>query len=524
MAVRAKYFQASGGLDLVSPAISLNAGVMISCLNYEIGAFGGYKRIDGYERFDGRPSPHLATYTDTGAKATNDAAYAQAVEVRRALITAVPGSGPIRGVYKHSGVVYAFRDNAAGTAGVMFKSTASGWAIVTTPTLAAGGRYEFVSYNFSGHSGTYKMYGASGVNKAFEFDGTTYTSITTGMTTDTPKHITAHKKHLFLSFTGGSVQHSPIGDPTGTWTPVTGAAELAIGDEISGFQPEAGDVLAIFAERQIYMLYGSSSSDWNLKIFGADTGAKPYTISAAISTLFLSERGITALGATQDYGDFSSNTLTQKIEPLIQAKKELVIASCRVRNKNQYRLFFTDGTVISLTFNNNVLSGVGRSTLVDPAIVVSDSEEAIYFGTADGFVHEMDAGNSFDDVAMEYGFSTAFNHLGSPSSLKRFHKIELEVDVNIESSFIVKPLFDYGDIDIASHRAVQQSLSGGGGIWGVSEWGDATWAGDIVSEGTAYIDGVARNMATLFSGSSRYDAPHTIQGMIIHYSPRRRNR
>jgi hypothetical protein len=98
------------------------------------------------------------------------------------------------------------------------------------------------------------------------------------------------------------------------------------------------------------------------------------------------------------------------------------------------------------------------------------------------------------------------------------------VDVNIESSFIVKPLFDYGDIDIASHRAVQQSLSGGGGIWGVSEWGDATWAGDIVSEGTAYIDGVARNMATLFSGSSRYDAPHTIQGMIIHYSPRRRNR
>ena len=49
--------------------------------------------------------------------------------------------------------------------------------------------------------------------------------------------------------------------------------------------------------------------------------------------------------------------------------------------------------MISLTFNNNVLSGVGRSTLVDPAIVVSDSEEAIFFGTADGFVHEMDAGH-----------------------------------------------------------------------------------------------------------------------------------
>lgn len=524
MGIKTQYHQLAGGLDLVSPAITMKAGTMISCLNYEVGVFGGYKRIDGYERFDGRDSPHLATYTDTGNIEGNKIAYAAAVEVQRALITQIAGSGAIRGVYKFNGVLYAFRDNVGGTAGVMHKATAAGWVVVTTPVLAVGGRYEFISYNFKGHAGSYKMYGVNGADKAFEFDGTTFTQISTGMTTDTPSHITAHKKHLFLSFSGGSVQHSSIGDPTGVWTPVTGAAEIAIGDEVTGFQAQSGETLALFTSRSTYMLYGSSSADWNLKLFGDDTGAKEWSIAHIGSTLFLSDRGVTSLGTTQNYGDFLASTLTQKITPLIEAKKHLITAACRVKDKNQYRLFFSDGNVITLTFNNFDLAGIGRSIIDDPVVVISDEEDELFFGTEDGWVHQMDVGNSFDDVAMNYGFSTAFNHLGSPSQLKQFSILEIEADVSISSDFIVKPLFDYGNLDISSHRAIQMSLTGGGGVWGVSEWGEATWGGALVSEGLAYIDGVAKNMAVLFSGSSRYDEPHTIQGLIVHHSQRRRAR
>lgn len=71
--VKSAYFPLSGGLDLVTPAMSMPPGRTFDCMNYEPEISGGYRRIDGYERFDGSPSPHdkstyailKATLTDT---------------------------------------------------------------------------------------------------------------------------------------------------------------------------------------------------------------------------------------------------------------------------------------------------------------------------------------------------------------------------------------------------------------------------------------------------------------------------
>lgn len=61
-----------------------------------------------------------------------DAAYtALAIERRRNLITAVPGSGPVRGVAVYAGDVWAFRDNTGATACVMHKATPTGWVAQT---------------------------------------------------------------------------------------------------------------------------------------------------------------------------------------------------------------------------------------------------------------------------------------------------------------------------------------------------------------------------------------------------------
>lgn len=57
-----------------------------------------------------------------------------AADVYRALITAVPGSGPVRGVVSSifGGVhkVYAFRNNLLGTACVLYEASSSGWVAV----------------------------------------------------------------------------------------------------------------------------------------------------------------------------------------------------------------------------------------------------------------------------------------------------------------------------------------------------------------------------------------------------------
>jgi hypothetical protein len=199
-----------GGLDIVSPYLRVGQGAVISCQNYESEA-RGYRRMEGYERFDGRPKPSEAAYwvldfdsgstemaeddVVTGATsgatgivladatlstgtygggdaagyvvlynvtgtfqddeglevsasnvATADGAAVQggasndtddttwlraAIEKRRDAITAVTGSGAIRGVCTYSGDVYAFRDNAGATAGAMFKASTSGWTAQT---------------------------------------------------------------------------------------------------------------------------------------------------------------------------------------------------------------------------------------------------------------------------------------------------------------------------------------------------------------------------------------------------------
>jgi hypothetical protein len=51
-----------GGLDQVTPTLSLPSGVARRGANFECSITGGYTRIAGYERFDGRPKPSDATY------------------------------------------------------------------------------------------------------------------------------------------------------------------------------------------------------------------------------------------------------------------------------------------------------------------------------------------------------------------------------------------------------------------------------------------------------------------------------
>lgn len=106
-------FLLRGGLNLVSPQVAIPAGQCIAGLNYEPDV-SGYRRIGGHERFDGQPAP-------SEASDVNDAI------ARRAAITAVPGSGSVRGVWGYDGSIYAFRDNSGATAGAMYKATSSGW-------------------------------------------------------------------------------------------------------------------------------------------------------------------------------------------------------------------------------------------------------------------------------------------------------------------------------------------------------------------------------------------------------------
>ncbi len=58
-----------GGLDMISPPGYAKPGTVRFGLNYELEFGGGYRRLGGFERYDGRFQPHLAAYAAMQAAA-----------------------------------------------------------------------------------------------------------------------------------------------------------------------------------------------------------------------------------------------------------------------------------------------------------------------------------------------------------------------------------------------------------------------------------------------------------------------
>ena len=81
------------------------------------------------------------------------------------------------------------------------------------------------------------------------------------------------------------------------------------------------------------------------------SGAQPYTVQMMDAPMFLDDGGVRTLPTTAAFGDWRMGTTTQAIETLIRQKRDsgiLPVASMRIKGKDQYRLFWRDGTGITV--------------------------------------------------------------------------------------------------------------------------------------------------------------------------------
>lgn len=751
--VRQDFYPLAGGLDLVTPAIAIGPGKVIDASNYEPSIGGGYRRIDGYERFDGQASPTAAAYTMlpvtiTGAVAVGNtvtgatsaatgvvlavvtgnlvlarvsgtftasesltvAAVAQATTTglqalngaiqpsdhadyallaandQRAFILVVPGSGQIRGVWVFNDVIYAFRDNAGATAGTMWKSSTGGWVQVTfgseisfgilttsstvtitiaspavvsypahpfvngqpislsttgalptgltagvtyyaaaqaagtfqlaataggasinttgaqsgvhtataigsaitagqtitgatsgaTATVSAallrtgtwavapvgtlvlsgitgtfqngealkvagiyvtrassvaaalsrlpGGRLEFVNYNFTGSTTTTKMYGCDGVNPAFEFDGTTYVPIRTGMAADTPTHIIAHKGFLFLSFLA-SVQYSGIGNPY-AWSVVLGAGDISTSSNVTGFITQSGTVvgssLAIFTAERPFFLYGTSNADFRLVTSNFDVGYLAYTMQQVSNDSYgMTSRGIQALITTLNYGDFDYSSVSHMAQPFINLKRGLACASNTLRVKNQYRVYFTDNTALAIGLTGDKVSGIMPLNYARPvrcivSATLTTGAEVAYFGSDDGYVYQDNVGTSQDGAAIEAWARLPFNNDKSPRVRKRFRRAITEAVASGYAQVNISYDFGYGNFDVMpSTPSANQVMVGAGGYWDQFTWDQFTWDSPVVANISISVEGTETNISMLYYSNRAQDSSHTISGLTL---------
>lgn len=673
MTTKTQYFPLRGSLDLATAPMAINPGDALECVNYIPGLNGGFRYIGGFERFDGQPAPSAGQFwtlevdaitgLSVGDVFTGDSSTATATIIAlphstsvvvtelqgsfiegetangvtitgaeilydsdtdeesdqwkhaaanhyRTKINAVPGSGHLRGVFRHLDITYACRDNADATACVIYHATATGWqelqlhsvlkfktgvseikeddeitdgtstakvlrvllysgtwagdaegflvieplsgsgipdasaikvgsTICATSTAAAeaisfqpGGRFEFVSHNFKGSDDGYHVYGADGVNPAFEIDQDgLLTPLFSKDETDNPAFIQAHRQKLFLGFANGQIHYSVTGEPW-AYTVANGAGQVGLGAEVTGMLPQSGGVLAITTRRRTYILQGSSNSNFQLTVAAETAGAFPYTLQTISEAFALDDRGIIQLSRTAAFGGFESGAVTRKVQKLIDRLKPLATASTVIRRFNQYWLFFSDGTGLACY---PIASADGAAFLVTqfnygkPVRCICNAEdetgaERILFGSDDGYVYEIEKGTSFDGAEIESFVRLPFNHFKSPRIRKRWRKLLLELEADGPVKLSITPDLDFSSPDVAASATNEMSVYGGGGYWDSSNWGEFAWDAETVSVPEMRLTGTGTNVGFLIHQQSAATRPYSLQGAIIHYEPRRLER
>jgi len=707
------YYAFDGGLNTEDGPLAIPLGDIIGSKNYEPNKRGGFRRVDGHERFDGRPAPAEQHYTfilfdagvpadypivgdtingqtsgatgrvlsigqgspytdgfDSGFGADDNIGYVALINVTgtfqdnenlrevttvfgveygapivddavtdalheilvdlmeayfRTLVLAVPGSGPVRGVWFFKGVTYAWRDNAGATACVMHKSTGSGWSAIVlnkkirfdagvgqifegdtvtgltsgatgvvlrvgtvsgtwggtmvgylvfvsitgtfvdneglqvggvtkatangaafVQSLTAGGRYEFRTNNYFGHSDKIRFYGVNGEDACFEYDpvDACFAQIDTGMTVDKPRHIGSYSDILMLAFSGGSVQLAGRNTPM-AWTVVRGAGELALGEEVVGFIEEIGatDNVAVFilGRNRISRLSGTTPATFKLVEFGIRAGCREWSSQRIANGIYLDDQGFTTLTATEAHGNFRESIVTDKAAGFITKLlgRSSVVDSHVSRELSLYRCSFANGDNVVIGYKDVYTKGGAPTreyrvmvTNYGKPVLCSCEQEGLdgrirtFFGSDDGFVYEIRSDvRSFDGVEVESFVRMPYHFSKSPQRHKRYRRGT--IDIKTASRMLtMKCVVDYmsGNPDYNMQPVIDMVIPGGGGFWDISDWGEFQWSSEVNPTATFALNASGTNISVGAYSKTKYELTHTLLGLTLHYSPRKLNR
>lgn len=406
-------------------------------------------------------------------------------------------------------------------------------------TFAPGGRYDTLQHNFYGAADRSRVYGAYGEGPGFEFDGTVTAPLETGMTVNKPKRVFEIANHLGLTFAGGSVQFSSIGEPL-QWDAITGAGEIGLGTEVTDVLQANESAVVLFGQQKIATMEGRDATSFALVELTEEAGSEAWTAQRIGQTVYLDRRGLRSLTATQAYGNFKTGTLSEIIEPYFRTKRRagaVPVGSVVVRSKSHYRLFWSDGTGLTVYFGRKSPEAMpfelnGVQPYCTFSTELNDGTEGVFVGAENGFVYRLDIGTSFDGDGVRGFIITPFNALGSPMRRKRVHKLTLELQAEPTTRLGITAQFDYGNGQqpVSGRQAFMVSgagggndfiVGGGGGQWDSAIWNEFYWSAPLEGRAEAYIDGIGENVSFIMAARSEPDeGPHILQAFLVHHSAR----
>lgn len=415
-----------------------------------------------------------------------------------------------------------FSAGASGGGGVATLSGAQ-----TAITLSAGGRVRTDAYTFTAAQSDKRLYGCDGVNREFEFDGTVYVPLSTGMGSIRATSVRCHKNHLFFGYRG-SLQHSAIGNPY-VWSAVFGASELGTGDEITNLISVGGATAAaammVTCRNALFVLYGTSSSDWELLPLSRVSGAQADSAQDIGGVVALDTPGVVRYPATQDFGNFAWDTVSLQIQSLLRGKE--CVCSVFETNYFKYRLFFSDGTAISglpkgqREFDWAVLA-YGRTIVLAEHAEVAGIARTFY-ADDDGWVYEADKGRSFAGDSIAYALKLQPLSQRSPMVEKTYRDAQLEMQTT--SACTIYTSAEFGSSDAGEPEGATEQITtaqyGAGLVYDLSDYNESYWGVTAVARKMVPVEGDGTNVSLTVAGNSDNEQTHTLFSATVFYTPRR---
>lgn len=398
---------------------------------------------------------------------------------------------------------------------------------------SGGGKLRFTKYRVAGVD---KVMAVDGFNTPFVWNGTTFTELTAAPSDVVGASFIAYHKHQMF-FAKGEVLTftSPYTDSD--FNPANGSGVISIGGLITGIIAFR-EALIIFTDKTIQQLVGNTLQDFVLQPVTNKVGCvAPDTIQEiGGDVIFLGPEGLRLFSATDRVGDFNMGVVSKPIQnemtSLIAASSSF--ASCVIKQKSQYRIFGYNTTGISTANTKGVLGTqmVGDNTMtmswaetlgIKAYVVDGDYEnqtETLVFAHDDGYVYQMESGNSFDGTNIVASFATPFVSINDPRIRKTFYKLFLYTDPQGGVTTSVNLKLDFDTLGSIQPETIELSNEAGTvGVYGSSgaRYGTIVYGNKLVKQFETQVVGSAFSVSLQFISDGQ-NPPFSLDAATLEYA------
>lgn len=385
-------------------------------------------------------------------------------------------------------------------------------------------------------AGVDKVAGVDGFNTPFNWNGTAFTEITNAPSDVIgASFITYHKNQMFFAKGEVLTFTSPYTDSD--FNPANGSGVIAVGGLITGIIAFR-EALIIFTDKTISQLTGNTLQDFVLQPVTTKVGCvAPDTIQeVGGDVIFLGPEGLRLFSATDRVGDFNLGVVSKPIQNEMTAliASSSSFASIVIKQKSQYRIFGYNATGLSTANSKGVLGtqmvGDNTSTLswaetVGIKAFVADSDyenqtETLVFAHDDGFIYQMESGNSFDGTNIIASFATPFVFINDPRIRKTFYKLFLYTDPQGGVTTSANLKLDFDTQGSIQPDTIQLSNEAGSvGFYGssVARYGTTLFGDKLIKQFETQVVGSAFSVSLQFVSDGQ-NPPFSLDAATLEYA------